>query len=198
MAEEFRRSTKPVEFTIEVVRDPVGNTSAQYGLKSADPTVYLPASSSAANLKYVSPAAYRSCSRRNAGGRRSGNQESSWDDLMSDACRRRSRPRPASAIMGHEQAKVSVTQQIEQIVEYESSVYAAQAAHIFMDPYRFPATCRVGSARCAITKLAFSATTTTIRCSEASTRGRERTITARLLRGRISLCSAVPARRRAH
>ena len=33
-------SPKPVEFTIEVVRDPTGcNTSREYGLKSAQPTV---------------------------------------------------------------------------------------------------------------------------------------------------------------
>ena len=48
-------SPKPVEFTIEVVRDPTGcNTSAQYGLKSADPTISVyRRPRPAANLKYV-------------------------------------------------------------------------------------------------------------------------------------------------
>src|SRR5580698_1742132 len=48
-------SRKPVEFAIEVVRDPAScNNSPQYGLKSADPTVSVyrrPRMS--ANLKYV-------------------------------------------------------------------------------------------------------------------------------------------------
>ena len=48
-------SPKPVEFTIEVVRDPTGcNTSPQYGLKSAEPTVSVyRRPRPAANLKYV-------------------------------------------------------------------------------------------------------------------------------------------------
>ena len=48
-------SPKPVEFTIEVVRDPTGcNTSPQYGLKSADPTISVyRRPRPAANLKYV-------------------------------------------------------------------------------------------------------------------------------------------------
>ena len=48
-------SPKPVEFTIEVVRDPTGcNTSREYGLKSAEPTISVyRRPRPAANLKYV-------------------------------------------------------------------------------------------------------------------------------------------------
>ncbi len=48
-------SAKAVEFTIEVVRDPTGcNTSREYGLKSAQPTVSVyRRPRPAANLKYV-------------------------------------------------------------------------------------------------------------------------------------------------
>ena len=48
-------SPKPVEFTIEVVRDPTGcNTSPEYGLKSAEPTISVyRRPRPAANLKYV-------------------------------------------------------------------------------------------------------------------------------------------------
>src|ERR1700733_9604425 len=48
-------SAKPVEFKIEVVRDPTGcNTSAEYGLHSANPTVSVyRRPRPAANLKYV-------------------------------------------------------------------------------------------------------------------------------------------------
>ena len=131
-------STKPVEFTIEVARDPTGcNTSAQYGLKSAQPTVSVyrrprPAS----NLKYVT-----------SGGRavllKSGTLadvdpttgEPVGMNLMSDAREPSLRTQAISAIMGHEQASVAPTaQQLDKILEFESQVYVAQAAHIFAGP----------------------------------------------------------------
>jgi len=135
-------SPKPVEFTIEVVRDPGGcNTSAEYGLKSADPTISVyRRPRPAANLKYVV-----------SGGRPIVLKTGMLADvdpetkspvamnLMSDAREATLQTQAMSAIMGHEQASVSPTRkQIEQIVEYESQVYAAQAAHIFGGPLAVP------------------------------------------------------------
>jgi len=131
-------SLKPVEFTIEVVRDPTGcNTSPQYGLKSADPTISVyRRPRPAANLKYVV-----------SGGRpivlktgtladldpETGNPVSM--NLMTDAREPSLKTQAVSAIMGHEQAHEAPSrQQIEKIVEFESQVYVAQQAHIFGGP----------------------------------------------------------------
>lgn len=131
-------SAKPVEFTIEVVRDPTScNTSSQYGLKSANPTVSVyRRPRPAANLKYVV-----------SGGRpivlktgeladldpETGNPVSM--NLMSDAREASLKTQAMSAIMGHEQARIAPSlQQLEKIVEFESQVYVAQAAHSFGGP----------------------------------------------------------------
>jgi len=131
-------SPKKVEFTIEVVRDPTGcNTSKDYGLKSADPTVSVyRRPRPTANLKYVV-----------SGGRsivlktgmladvdpETGNPVAM--NLMTDAREPSLKTQALSAIMGHEQARVPPSpKQIEKIVEYESQVYVAQAAHIFGGP----------------------------------------------------------------
>jgi len=131
-------SPKPVEFTIEVVRDPTGcNTSPQYGLKSADPTISVyRRPRPVANLKYVL-----------SGGRsivlktgmladvdpETGNPVSM--NLMTDAREPSLKTQAVSAIMGHEQAQVAPSSpQIQKIVEYESQVYVAQQAHIFGGP----------------------------------------------------------------
>ena len=131
-------SPKPVEFTIEVVRDPTGcNTSPQYGLKSADPTISVyRRPRPAANLKYVT-----------SGGRpivlktgmladldpETGNPVGM--NLMTDARVPSLKTQAVSAIMGHEQAHEAPSrQQIEKIVEFESQVYVAQQAHIFGGP----------------------------------------------------------------
>ncbi|HXP86756.1 MAG TPA: hypothetical protein VN841_18640 [Bryobacteraceae bacterium] len=131
-------SPKPVEFTIEVVRDPTGcNTSAEYGLKSAQPTISVyRRPRPAANLKYVM-----------SGGQpivlKTGTLADIDPDtgkpvgmnLMSDAREPSLKTQALSAILGHEQAKAAPSpQQIEKIVEYESQVYAAQSAHIFGGP----------------------------------------------------------------
>lgn len=128
-------SPKPLEFTIEVVRDSTGcNTSAQYGLKSAQPTISVyrrprPAS----NLKYVT-----------SGGRAILLKNGTLADvdpttgepvamnLMSDGREPTLRAQAVSAIMGHEQASIAPTkEQLDKILEFESQVYMAQAAHIF-------------------------------------------------------------------
>lgn len=129
---------KPVEFTIEVVRDPTGcNTSREYGLKSAQPTVSVyRRPRPAANLKYVT-----------SGGQpivlKTGTLADVDPDsgkpvgmnLMSDAREPSLKTQALSAIMGHEEARVAPSrQQLEKIVEFESQVYVAQAAHIFGGP----------------------------------------------------------------
>src|SRR5262249_55356646 len=128
-------SPKPVEFKIEVVRDPTGcNTSAEYGLKSSDPTISVyRRPRPAANLKYVV-----------SGGRPMVLKTGTLADLdpetgkpvamnlMSDAREATLKTQALDAIMGHEQARNKPTAaQLEKIIEYESQVYAAQAAHIF-------------------------------------------------------------------
>jgi hypothetical protein len=135
-------SAKPVEFAIEVVRDPAGcNTSAQYGLKSADPTISVyRRPRPAANLKYVL-----------SGGRpivlKTGTLADLDPDtrnpvgmnLMTDAREPSLETQALSAILGHEEARVSPSRkQIQQIVDYESQVYTAQSAHIFGGPLAIP------------------------------------------------------------
>jgi len=128
-------SNKPVEFTIDVVRDPTGcNTSAEYGLKSSQPTISVyrrprPVS----NLKYVT-----------SGGRTILLKNGTLADvdpvtgepvamnLMSDGREPTLRTQAINAVMGHEQASIAPTkQQLDKILEFESQVYVAQAAHIF-------------------------------------------------------------------
>lgn len=135
-------SPKPVDFTIEVVRDPAGcNTSAEYGLNSAHPTVSVyRRPRPAANLKYVI-----------AGGQaillKTGmladldpdTGKPSSMNIMSDAREVSLRAQALDAVMGHEQARVSPSrQQLDKIIEYESQVYTAQQAHIFGGPLAIP------------------------------------------------------------
>src|SRR5580698_355322 len=128
-------SPKPVEFTIEVVRDPTGcNTSREYGLKSADPTVSVyRRPRPAANLKYVLSGAQPIVLKT---GKLADLDPDTGKpvsmNLMSDAREPSLKTQALSAIMGHEQARSAPSREkIEQIIEFESQVYAAQAAHIF-------------------------------------------------------------------
>lgn len=128
------------EFTIEVVNDPTGcNTSAEYGLKSGQISVFR-RPRPVANLKYVV-----------SGGRPIVLKTGTLADLdpetgapvsmnlMSDAREASLKTQAMSAILGHEQAKVAPTrEQIEKIVEFESQVYVAQQAHIFDGPLVVP------------------------------------------------------------
>ncbi len=135
-------SPKSVEFTIEVVRDPTGcNTSREYGLKSAEPTVSVyRRPRMAANLKYVvsggTPIVLKTGKLSDV------DPETGLPvsmNLMSDAREPSLKTQVVSAIMGHEQARNTPTrQQIEKIVEFESQVYVAQAAHIFGGPLAVP------------------------------------------------------------
>jgi hypothetical protein len=135
-------SKKPVEFTIEVVRDPTGcNLSSQYGLKSAQPTISVyRRPRPAANLKYVVSGGQRIVLK--TGTLADVDPETGEPvgmNLMSDAREATLKTQALSAIMGHEEAKVAPSkQQIEKIVEFESQVYTAQAAHIFGGPLAIP------------------------------------------------------------
>jgi len=131
-------SPKPVEFTIEVVRDPTGcNTSREYGLKSAQPTISVyRRPRPAANLKYVvsggQPIVLKTGMLADVDPE-TGKPVSM--NLMTDAREPSLHTQALSAIMGHEQARVAPSrQQIDKIVEFESQVYMAQAAHIFGGP----------------------------------------------------------------
>jgi hypothetical protein len=131
-------SAKPVEFTVEVVRDPTGcNTSKEYGLAGASPTVSVyrrPRMS--ANLNYVvsnaRPIALKSGLLADLDPE-TGKPVSM--NLMSDAREATLKTQATNAILGHEQARERPSpQQIEKIVEFESQVYVAQAAHQFEGP----------------------------------------------------------------
>ena len=131
-------SSKHVEFAIEVVRDPTGcNTSPQYGLKSADPTISVyRRPRPVANLKYVisggQPIVLKTGKLADVDPE-NGNPVSM--NLMTDAREPSLKTQAVSAIMGHEQAQVAPSgPQIQKIVEYESQVYVAQQAHIFGGP----------------------------------------------------------------
>jgi hypothetical protein len=135
-------STKPVEFTIEVVRDPTGcNMSTDYGLKSAQPTISVyrrPRMS--ANLNYVisgtRPIVLKSGMLADTDPE-TGRPVSM--NLMTDAREATLKTQAMDAILGHEQAREKPTQgQIEKIVEFESRVYVAQAAHQFEGPLAVP------------------------------------------------------------
>lgn len=128
------------EFTIEVVNDPTGcNTSAEYGLKSGNISVYR-RPRPAANLKYVisggPPVVLKTGTLADL------DPETGRPvamNLMSDAREPSLKTQVMSAIMGHEQAKVAPTrEQIEKIVEFESQVYVAQQSHIFGGPLVVP------------------------------------------------------------
>jgi hypothetical protein len=133
---------KTIEFKIEVVRDPTGcNTSPEYGLNSANPTISVyRRTRPAVNLKYVM-----------SGGRPiilktgmladldpdTGNPSAM--NLMSDAREPSLKTQALSAIIGHEQAsKTPTRQQLEKIVEFESQVYAAQLTHIWGGALEIP------------------------------------------------------------
>jgi hypothetical protein len=135
-------SPKRVEFTIEVVRDPTGcNTSSEYGLKSAQPMVSVfRRPRMAANLKYVvsggTPIVLKTGMLSDVDPE-TGKPVSM--NFMADAREASLKTQAVSAIMGHEEARNTPSrQQIEKIIEFESQVYVAQAAHIFGGPLAVP------------------------------------------------------------
>src|SRR5580704_17520582 len=115
-------SPKPVEFTIEVVRDAAGcNTSREYGLKSADPTISVyRRPRPAANLKYViagnRPIVLKTGMLADVDPE-TGTPVSM--NLMTDAREASLKTKALNAIMGHEQAHEAPSRdQLQKIVEY--------------------------------------------------------------------------------
>jgi hypothetical protein len=102
------------EFRIEVVRDPTGcNTSPVYGLAGANPSISV----------YRRPRIAANLDSLVAG--------PEGVNFMSDAREATLRGQAISAAMGHEQADSPPTaEQLRQIVEFESQVYAAQSSDI--------------------------------------------------------------------
>ena len=135
-------SPKPVEFTIEVVRDPTGcNTSSEYGLKSSQPSVSVyRRPRMTANLKYVVSGARPIVLKTGMlADRDPETGKPVAMNLMTDAREATLKTQAMSAILGHEEAKTRPTaQQIDRIVEYESQVYAAQTSHVFGGPLVVP------------------------------------------------------------
>src|ERR1700733_4739915 len=103
-------SPKPVEFTIEVVRDPTTcNSSRQYGLNSTEPTISVyRRPRPAANLKYVISGA-RPIDLKS--GRLSDVDPETGKpvsmNLMTDAREATLKAQALDAIMGHEQARTA-------------------------------------------------------------------------------------------
>jgi len=126
-------SAKPVDFSIEVVRDPTGcNTSKEYGLNSANPTVSVyRRPRMAANLNYVTSGARAIVSKTGLPADldpETGKPVSM--NLMGDAREATLRTQAMNAVLGHEQASHGPTpQQLDRIIAFESQVYVAQAAH---------------------------------------------------------------------
>jgi len=131
-------SPKPVEFSIEVVRDPTGcNVSSVYGLKSAHPTVSVfRRPRPAANLKYVVSGAQNIVLKTGMLADRdpeAGKPVSM--NLMSDAREPSLATQAMDAILGHEEARETPSgKKLKTIVDFESHVYAAQVEHVFAGP----------------------------------------------------------------
>jgi hypothetical protein len=131
-------SPKPVEFSIEVVRDPTGcNLSPVYGLKSAHPTVSVyRRPRPAANLKYVMSGAQNIVLKTGMLADRDPDTGKPVSmNLMADAREPSLAAQAIDAIMGHEQAHEPPSRkQLIDIVDYESQIYMAQVEHIFAGP----------------------------------------------------------------
>jgi hypothetical protein len=128
-------SPKPVEFSIEVVRDPTGcNLSPKYGLKSAHPTVSVyRRPRPAANLKYVlSGGQSIVLTTGTLADRDPDTGQPVSMNLMSDAREPTLKAQAMDAILGHEEAHESPSRkQLDAIIEFESQVYMAQVEHVF-------------------------------------------------------------------
>jgi hypothetical protein len=135
-------SPKPVEFSIEVVRDPTGcNTSRQFGLKSDHPKVSVyRRPRPAANLKYVMSGGQPIVLKTGMlADRDPETGKFVAMNMMADAREPSLMTQAINAILGHEEAKKEPTpQQLEKIVEFESQVYVAQTEHVFAGALALP------------------------------------------------------------
>src|SRR5581483_11713188 len=122
------------EFTIEVIRDPTGcNTSSVYGLNSATPMISVyRRPRPAANLKYVTADGF-GVSRFIAKNGQPADRDPETGKLvqmnmMSDAREVSLKSQARSAATGHLQIKGGLTNaQLDQIISFETQVYAAQS-----------------------------------------------------------------------
>ncbi len=139
------KSVKP-EFKIEVVRDPTGcNTSAVYGLNSANPTVSVfRRPRMAANLKYVTSPGRPFNSKNIAMAMPVDPDTGKYASLnfMADARDLSLKAQAIEAVATHEQGPQPSAEQLKQIVDFESQVYVAQAR----DPQGRPLAYRGGPA----------------------------------------------------
>ena len=128
-------AVKP-EFSIEVVRDPTGcNTSAVYGLNSPSPTISVyRRPRPAANLKYVTADGFGVGRFIAKNGQPAARDPETGKlvqmNMMADAREVSLKTQARSAAEGHLQVKGALTAaQIEQILAFETQVYAAQSFH---------------------------------------------------------------------
>jgi hypothetical protein len=124
------------EFTIEVVRDPTScNNNAVYGLNSPAPAVSVyRRPRPAANLKYVTAAGFGVDRFIVKNGQPADRDPETGKlvsmNMMADAREVSLRSQARSAASGHLQLKGALTDaQLEQIIGFESQVYAAQSFH---------------------------------------------------------------------
>ncbi len=131
-------SPKPVEFSIEVVRDPTGcNLSPAYGLKSPNPTISVyRRPRPAANLKYVISGAQNIVLKTGMLADRDPETDKPVSmNLMADAREPSLATQALDAILGHEEAREAPSgKKLKAIVDYESQVYMAQVEHVFAGP----------------------------------------------------------------
>src|SRR5262245_39117886 len=124
------------EFTIEVVRDPTGcNTSSVYGLNSPTPTISVyRRPRPAANLKYVVADGFGVGRFIAKNGQPTERDPESGKlvqmNMMADARELSLKTQARSAASGHLQLKGELSAaQLDQIISFETQVYAAQTFH---------------------------------------------------------------------
>src|SRR5262249_18957300 len=122
------------EFTIEVVRDPAGcNTSSMYGLNSPTPTISVyRRPRPAANLKYVIAEGFGVGRFIAKNGQPTERDPETGKlvpmNMMADARELSLKTQARSAAGGHLQVKGALRDaQLEQIIAFETQVYAAQS-----------------------------------------------------------------------
>jgi hypothetical protein len=124
------------EFTIEVVRDPTGcNTGAVYGLESRTPAISVyRRPRPAANLKYVTADTFGIGRFIAKNGQPTERDPATGKlvqmNMMADARELSMKTQARSAASGHLQVKGALTDaQLEQIIAFETQIYAAQSYH---------------------------------------------------------------------
>lgn len=124
------------EFTLEVVNDPAGcNTSAEYGLNSANPTVSVyRRPRMAANLRYVTTSFSLSGRFNGKTGEPLAIHPKSGErvglPILADARQPTLEAQAAEAALNHMRVHASLSEeQIDQIVAFESQIYVAQDWH---------------------------------------------------------------------